>query len=80
MNRYVTALTSLGAVLVAGIASAGTGTRVGDFSLLDQKGYFHQLSYYDDHKAVALLVQANGSKATAKALPAFRELGRLSVV
>jgi hypothetical protein len=30
--------------------------RVGDFALLDQHGDFHQLSYYKDAKAVALLV------------------------
>jgi hypothetical protein len=47
--------------------------RVGDFSLLDQQGYFHQMSYYDDHKAIALLVQANGSKATAKAITGFKD-------
>lgn len=47
--------------------------RVGDFALLDQNGYFHQMGYYDNHKAVALLVQSNGSKATAKAMAAFRQ-------
>ena len=40
--------------------------RVGDFALLDQQGYFHQMSYYDDHKAVALLVQSSGAKATRR--------------
>ena len=59
--------------LTASIAAAGSQPkRVGDFSLLDQKGYFHQLSYYDNHKAVALLVQGNGSKATTKAIDAFK--------
>src|SRR5690606_26045021 len=54
-------------------ASAAVAKRAGDFALLDSEGYFHQLSYYDDHKAVALLVQDNGSKATAKAISAFKE-------
>jgi hypothetical protein len=54
-------------VAFASSLSVASG-RVGDFALLDQKGYFHQISYYDDHKAVALLVQGNG----AKAIPAFR--------
>lgn len=63
----------LALVSVAGVASAAPGKRAGDFSLLDQQGYFHQLSYYDDHKAVALLVQGNGSKATAKAIEPFKE-------
>jgi len=48
--------------------------RVGDFSLLDQKGYHHSMSWYDDHAAVALLVQANGSQATAAAIPAYEAL------
>jgi hypothetical protein len=45
--------------------------RVGDFSLLDQHGYFHQMSWYDDHAAVALLVHANDSDAAAAALDDF---------
>jgi hypothetical protein len=53
------------------VHSAVAAQRVGDFSLLDQQGYFHQLSYYDNNKAVALLVQGNGSKATEKAINAF---------
>jgi AhpC/TSA family len=58
---------------VAALGNAATpATRVGDFALLDQKGYFHQLSYYDNHKAVAMLVQANGSAATQKQLEAFK--------
>ncbi|MEX2130461.1 MAG: redoxin domain-containing protein, partial [Pseudohongiellaceae bacterium] len=48
--------------------------RVGDFSLLDQDGYFHQMSWYDDHAAIALLVQANGSAAAEQAAPAFAAL------
>ena len=38
-----------------------TADRVGDFSLLDQSGVFHQMSWYDDHTAIALLVQDNDS-------------------
>ena len=48
--------------------------RVGDFSLLDQQGYFHSMSWYDDHHAVALLVQANGSQATQDALSEYLAL------
>ena len=43
--------------------------RVGDFSLIDQNGYHHSMSYLDDHEAVAFLVQATGSEATEAALP-----------
>lgn len=48
--------------------------RVGDFALLDQYGGFQQLSWYDDHRAVVLLTQANGCTATEAALPAFSNL------
>lgn len=47
---------------------------MGDFSLLDHDGYHHSMSWYDDHKAIALLVQANDSQATAAAVPAFEAL------
>ena len=63
----------LALISATSIAAAAVSKRAGDFSLLDQQGYFHQLSYYDDHKAVALLVQGNGSKATAKAIEPFKE-------
>lgn len=57
---------------------AGTATqaaeRVGDFSLLDQLGNSHQVSWYDDHATIALLVQANDSEATLQALPEFMQL------
>lgn len=48
--------------------------RVGDFTLLDQAGYAHQMSWYDDHVAIVFLVQANGSAATANALDEFETL------
>jgi hypothetical protein len=55
-------------------ASAATDAkRVGDFSLLDQRGYFHQMSYYDDHKAIALLVQSSARPVSDKDLAAFNE-------
>jgi len=48
--------------------------RVGDFALLDQDGYFHQMSWYDDHTAVALLIQANGSRGTLNAMAEYEDL------
>ena len=45
-------------------ATAFAGERVGDFSLLDQNGNFHHMAWYDDHKAIAFLVQVNGSAQT----------------
>ena len=47
----------------------GAVDRIGDFSLLDQNGHFHNMSWYDDHVAIALLVHAVDSEATAAALP-----------
>ena len=44
--------------------TAFAGDRVGDFSLLDQNGEFHHMAWYDDHKAIAFLVQVNGSAQT----------------
>lgn len=48
--------------------------RVGDFSLLDQSGYFHQMSWYDNNKAIALLVQANDDAVVEDALPNYARL------
>ena len=67
------ALSVLALASVVGIANAAVAKRVGDFSLLDSQGYFHQLNYYDDHKAVAFLVHGNGSKGTAKAIGPFKD-------
>ncbi|MEZ5489388.1 MAG: hypothetical protein R3F50_03605 [Gammaproteobacteria bacterium] len=64
-------------LLLASALMPALGTaadRVGDFSLLDQEGYFHQMSWYDDHAAIALLVQATGSDASAAALEGFAAL------
>ena len=69
---FALALLSVGTAMTA--ANAATeATRVGDFSLLDQRGYFHQMSYYDDHKAIALLVQSSGKPVSDKDLAAFNE-------
>ena len=48
--------------------------RVGDFSLLDQNGYFHQMSWYDDNKAIVLLVQATGEIGVQNVLADFDSL------
>ncbi len=54
--------------------AASAADRVGDFSLLDQDGYFHNMRWYNDHVAVAFLVQANDSDATAAAVAAYDAL------
>ncbi len=48
--------------------------RVGDFSLLDQNGYFHQMSWYNNNKAIVLMVQATGDAAVHDALADFDSL------
>lgn len=63
-------LLSLALLPVLGVAAE----RVGDFSLLDEQGYHHSMSWYDDHEAIALLVHASDSVATESALPAFEAL------
>ena len=56
------------------VLGAHAGPRVGDFSLLDQEGYFHHMAWYDDHKAIAFLVQVNDSEDTQAALADFERL------
>ena len=68
-----TALTAL-ALSIGASVSYAQNERVGDFALLDQDGYFHHMAWYDNNKAVALLVQANGAPETRAALAQFAEL------
>ncbi|MCB1671641.1 MAG: hypothetical protein R3F41_11650 [Gammaproteobacteria bacterium] len=72
MSRPLAKIMLLASLLlpVAGWAA----DRVGDFSLLDQDGYFHQMSWYNDHAAIALLVQANGSEASTSVYAAYQAL------
>ena len=68
---------TIGLALFALIASSVLGQkRVGDFSLLDQSGYFHQMSWYDDNKAIAFLAQANRDESVANAIPEFTRLAK----
>ena len=54
--------------------AAETAPRIGDFSLLDAEGYFHQMSWYDDHKALVLLSHSNEDKQLSAMLGPFSEL------
>jgi len=38
--------------------------KIGDFALLDHQGKFHQLSWYNDQKAVVIFIQGNGCPIT----------------
>ena len=63
------------ACLCCGISYASdTPARIGDFSLLDQHGVFHQLSWYDDHEAVVLFVQGNGCPIVRNGAPTLKAL------
>lgn len=65
----------LGALLTASFAvSSSAADRVGDFALLDQAGYYHQMSWYDNNQAIALLVHATDDAAVTAAIPGFMEL------
>ena len=48
--------------------------QVGDFTLLDHEGISHQLSWYGDQKAVAILVHANGDAAVHSAVQSLTKL------
>jgi len=48
--------------------------RVENFRLLDQRGDSHELYYYDDMKAVVVMVQGNGCPIVRNAMPAFQAL------
>lgn len=72
MNSRFIMGAALSAALLANTVSAAE--RVGDFSLLDHQGYHHSMSWYDDHKTIALLVQANDSNASAEAAADFAAL------
>jgi len=61
-------------LLSMGAAAAVASERAGDFALLDQNGYFHKMSWYDNNRAVALLVQGNGSTDTQRELAGFKAL------
>jgi len=54
--------------------TAQAAERVGDFALLDQDGIYHNMSWYDNNKAVALFVQVNGDTASQASLARLTEL------
>jgi len=63
----------LSALLALFANSALAGERVGDFALIDHQGAFQHMAWYDDHKAIVILPQANGASDQA-ALTALRDL------
>ena len=64
----------LGLLTLALPSLASAVDRVGDFTLLDQNGDSHSMSWYDDQEAVVFLTQANSCDATSKAASTFSNL------
>ena len=65
----------VGSAILLSSFSLQAADRVGDFALLDQDGIYHNMSWYDNNKAVALFVQVNGdsvSQASMDRLTALR--------
>ena len=60
MKFYCLLLLGLATSLSATLYGAVQPTKIGDFALLDHQGKFHQLSWYDDQKAVVIFIQGNG--------------------
>ncbi|MEX0738673.1 MAG: hypothetical protein WD071_04975 [Pseudohongiella sp.] len=71
LNVSLSALAVLGMTLGSNLLA---NERVGDFALLDHQGLFHHIAWYDNRKAVVLLVHTNSSGAAEDALPAFQAL------
>ena len=70
----VTALVVLAILGAPATTAAEASDRIGDFSLLDAEGYFHQVSWYDNHKAVVLLSYADDDKSLSSLLDAYTQL------
>lgn len=75
MRQFILNFIAFALVCLATTNSTAQG-RAGDFALLDQQGYFHHMSWYDNNKAIAFLVQANGDEAVESALPGYAQLAR----
>jgi mono/diheme cytochrome c family protein/peroxiredoxin len=52
----------------------GPGDRVENFRLLDHRGESHELYYYSDASAVAIMVHGNGCPIVRNALPRLKEI------
>ena len=56
------------------LASCAEPARVGDFSLLDAHGYFHSMSWYDDHRALVLLSHSSTDASMSRAIAKLESL------
>lgn len=77
LRRGITVKALLRVSVCLALALPGAGLaqeRVGDFALIDHQGVHHHMTWYDDHAAVVLLVQANGASEVKAALPGLVSL------
>lgn len=74
ISYYIGSVLTALVMLTGSAAGYAAGERAGDFALLDHEGYFHHMAWYNNNKAVAILVQANGASETSAALPGFTTL------
>ncbi len=71
MRLFTTALFLL---LLSAPGFAVESREIGDFSLLDHQGKFHQLSWYGDQKAVVVFVQGNGCPIVRNGAPTLKAI------
>lgn len=69
-----TVLTTLISLVSTTAVAIAPQDRVENFRLLDNRGDSHELYYYDDMKAVVVMVQGNGCPIVRNAMPAFQAL------
>ena len=58
------------------LADSIEDARVGDFSLLDAHGYFHSMSWYDDHRALVFLSHSSSDPAMPASIERFESLAQ----
>lgn len=78
MTSFRTALlalaTAFAVTLTSSLVVAAEAPKIGDFSLLDHQGKFHQLSWYDDQEAVVIFIQGNGCPIVRNGAPTLKAI------
>lgn len=64
---------SIATLMLMASGASHAADRVGDFALIDSQGDFHKMSYYDNHKGIALLTYSNDAKGMAETVAAFKQ-------
>ena len=74
MRSLKFAVLLLAGCLASALCAAAELKSIGDFSLLDHKGKFHQLSWYGDQKAIVIFIQGNGCPIVRNGAPALKAI------